>query len=54
MGADAMAVVAYVRGPNELDYMKHIVECISAGNEYKMSVIVHIYPRRCADTGVTI
>lgn len=54
MGADALAMVAFVRGANELDYLKNITDCVSEGARYEMPVIVHIYPRRYADDKVGI
>lgn len=54
MGADALAMVAFVRGPNEVDYMKNIADVVKDGARYEMPIIVHIYPRSYADGKVSI
>jgi class I fructose-bisphosphate aldolase len=53
-GADALAMVAFVRGADEIDYMKNIADCVSEGARYEMPIIVHIYPRKFSGDKVTI
>jgi len=44
MGADAMAMVAFMRGKNEMAYMKSMTERVQEGARYEMPIIVHVYP----------
>jgi len=46
MGADAIAVVGFVRGTTEARYLRGIADCVKAAARYDLPVIVHIYPRR--------
>jgi DhnA family fructose-bisphosphate aldolase class Ia len=54
IGADAMAMVAYVRGKDEVNYMKSMSEVARDGERFEMPVIVHIYPRHFDGDKVTI
>jgi class I fructose-bisphosphate aldolase len=45
LGADAFAVAAFVRGPNEGRHLRVITECVKAAARWEMPVVVHIYPR---------
>jgi class I fructose-bisphosphate aldolase len=46
MGADAIAVVGFVRGTTEAHYLRGIADCVKAAARWDLPVIVHIYPRR--------
>jgi class I fructose-bisphosphate aldolase len=45
LGADAFAVVAFVRGPTEWRYMQTVANNVRAAEHFEMPVICHIYPR---------
>jgi fructose-bisphosphate aldolase, class I len=46
MGADAIAVVGFVRGTTEARYLRGIADCVRAAWRFDLPVIVHIYPRK--------
>ena len=46
MGADAIAVVGFVRGNTEARYLRNIADCVRAAAPYDLPVVVHIYPRK--------
>ena len=45
MGADAVAVVAFVRGTTEARYLKVVSECVRAAAPFDLPVVNHVYPR---------
>lgn len=45
LGADAMAVVAFVRGKTEAAYLRKVADCVREGDRHEMPIICHIYPR---------
>jgi len=45
LGADAFAVVAYVRGPDEAAALGRVADCVRAAASFEIPVICHIYPR---------
>ena len=45
MGADALAIVAYVRGASEMPYLKKVTDYVRASEKWGMPVISHVYPR---------
>jgi class I fructose-bisphosphate aldolase len=49
LGADAIAVVAYVRGKTEARYLRAVSDCVRESTRFEMPVICHIYPRDPAD-----
>ena len=49
LGADAIAVVAYVRGKTEARYLRAVSDCVREAARFEMPVICHIYPRDPAD-----
>jgi len=53
LGADAIAVVAFVRGNTEARYLKGVAECVRQAVRFDLPVVVHVYPRRF-DKEVTI
>jgi len=54
LGADAIAVVCFVRGPTESQYMQKVADTVRQAEKFEMPVIVHIYPRRYADGKVDV
>ncbi len=53
LGADAIAVVGYVRGATESRYLKTVAECVKSAARYEIPVVAHMYPRTF-DDGVRI
>lgn len=49
LGADAIAVVAYVRGKTEAKYLRAVSDCVREAARFEMPVICHIYARDPAD-----
>jgi class I fructose-bisphosphate aldolase len=49
LGADAIAVVAYVRGKTEAMYLRGVSDCVREAARFEMPVICHIYPRVLSD-----
>jgi class I fructose-bisphosphate aldolase len=45
LGADAIAVAAYVRGKTEAPYLRVVSDCVREAARFEMPVICHIYPR---------
>jgi class I fructose-bisphosphate aldolase len=45
LGADALAVVAFVRGKSEAQYLRVVADTVRAAAAYDLPVILHIYPR---------
>jgi class I fructose-bisphosphate aldolase len=45
LGADAIAVVGFLRNSTEAAYLKMIADAVRASEEYQIPVICHIYPR---------
>jgi len=45
LGADAVAVVAFVRGANEAKYLRQVADTVREAARYEMPVICHVYPR---------
>lgn len=45
LGADAFAVVAFVRGASEAHYLRTVADCVREGARLEMPVICHVYPR---------
>lgn len=45
LGADAFAVVAFVRGKSEAQYLRTVADCVRKGAKWEMPVICHVYPR---------
>ncbi|MCX7427504.1 MAG: aldolase [Planctomycetia bacterium] len=45
LGADGLAVVAFVRGASEAAYLRAVADCVSRAAAFDMPVICHIYPR---------
>ena len=45
LGADAIAVVVYVRGASEVKYLRILADTVEAGARHELPVICHVYPR---------
>ncbi len=54
VGADAFAVVGFMRGPTEAHYLRVITESVREAARFEMPVICHIYPRTYAGGKVDI
>jgi len=46
LGADAIAIVGYVRGGSETHYLHVIADCVREAARFDFPVICHIYPRK--------
>ena len=44
LGADAFAIVCFVRGATEAEYMQAVANAVREAERYEMPVICHIYP----------
>lgn len=51
LGADALAVAAFICGEVEGDRLRTVAECVREASRYDLPVIVHIYPREFTDEG---
>jgi class I fructose-bisphosphate aldolase len=49
LGADAIAVVAFVRGKTEARYLRVVSDCVREAARFEMPVICHVYARDAAD-----
>jgi class I fructose-bisphosphate aldolase len=54
IGADAFAIVAYVRGPSEAAHIRRVAQAVRDAERCEMPVIVHTYARRFTSDGVEI
>jgi class I fructose-bisphosphate aldolase len=45
LGADAIAVVAYVRGATEARYLRAVADVVRDAARFELPVICHVYPR---------
>ena len=45
LGADAIAVAAFVRGPTEASYLRTVADYVREAAQFDLPVICHIYPR---------
>ena len=54
VGADAFAVVGFMRGSTEAHYLRVIAESVREAARFEMPVICHIYPRTYAGGTVDI
>ena len=50
LGADAIAVAAYVRGQTEATYLRVVADCVREASRFELPVICHIYPRDLSGT----
>ena len=49
LGADAVAVVAFVRGATEAAYLRAVADVVRDAARFELPVICHIYPRSFSD-----
>ncbi|HYW83232.1 MAG TPA: aldolase [Spirochaetia bacterium] len=49
VGADAFAIVCFVRGPTEWRYMQAVADAVRKASRFEMPVICHVYPRIFAE-----
>ena len=54
LGADAIAIVGFLRGATEGHYLQAIAECVRQAARFEMPVILHVYPRIFSDAGVSV
>jgi class I fructose-bisphosphate aldolase len=45
MGADAFAVVCFVRGATEFRHLQKVADCVRQAARFEMPVVCHVYPR---------
>ncbi len=45
LGADALAIVAYVHGTTEAEYLRNVATYVRESEKVAMPVICHVYPR---------
>lgn len=45
LGADALAVAAFVRGPTEAAHLRTVADCVRRAARFHLPVVCHIYPR---------
>ena len=50
LGADAIAVAAFVRGATEGAHLRAVADCVRQAAAFEMPVICHIYPRTTRPT----
>ena len=49
LGADAIAVVAFIRGKTEAKHLRGVSDCVREAARFELPVICHIYPRDMAN-----
>ncbi len=49
MGADAFAVVCFVRGATEFRHLQKVADCVRQAAKFEMPVVCHVYPRVVKD-----
>ena len=54
LGADAIAIVIYVSGPGEVEYLRTVTDLVREANLFELPVICHIYPRKITEKGLEI
>lgn len=54
MGADAIAVAMFVKGPQEISYIAQLTKIVREAEPFGLPVIPHIYPVSSGDENVTI
>ena len=50
LGADAVAVAAFIRGDTEAAHLRVVADCVREAARFDLPVICHIYPRSMRDT----
>ncbi len=54
LGADAIAVAIFVKGPAELGFLRHLGQVVRDGERHGLPVIPHIYPLSSGDERHTV
>ncbi len=54
MGADAIAVAMFVKGPTEIEYLRHLSAVVRDSERAGLPVIPHIYPLSSGDEKVSV
>ena len=54
LGADALAVAAYVHCPAEVDNLRRVAQCVAEAARFDLPVICHIYPQEPGLNGLTV
>jgi len=49
LGADGIAVVAFVRGSSEASYLRAVAKVVGDAARFELPVICHVYPRTFSD-----
>jgi len=49
VGADAFAVVCFVRGTTEFRHLQKLADCVRMAARFEMPVVCHVYPRVFSD-----
>ena len=49
LGADAYAIVAFLRGSTEAAYLRKVADAVREATRYELPVICHVYPRDTKD-----
>ncbi len=52
LGADAIAVATFVRGPTEAEHLRIAADYVREASRFELPVICHIYPRVFTENGV--
>ncbi len=45
LGADAIAIAAFISGPGDAATLRQVADCVREANRYDLPVICHVYPR---------
>ena len=53
LGADAFAVVAFVRGPTEAAHLRIVADSVRQAARFEIPVVCHVYPRNLDDGTVS-
>ena len=46
IGAEAIAISRFMRGPMETKYLEGVAEMVRDAERYDLPVIIHVYPRK--------
>jgi len=54
MGADAIAVAMFLKGPSEIRFIDHLARVVRESEQYGLPVIPHIYPLSSGDEKTSV
>ena len=54
MGADAIAVAMFLKGPSEINYINHLARVVRESEQYGLPVIPHIYTLSSGDEKTSV